>query len=299
MSLLSRARRFLQRFWGGSEDPLLRMASLAGSCNVCGRPATFHYDDWQTARESMVCVHCRCTSRYRSLARGLLRAVEELRGVRADSLAELRARTAAERLAVYDTQVAITALRGAYPISSLLADVPWIDLRTSAYRTSLPWGTEVEKGVTNQNLEALTFPDASFDVVLTSDVMEHVRLAADAHREIRRVLRPGGVYLFTVPHDRGQVATLERVRIVDPADPARDEFLMEPEYHGDANSPDNRALAYRLYGLDLDDELRGLGFAVDYTREDDLSLGIVNTELFYCRVAGEPAAPLARRNASG
>ena len=298
MKLLSRARRFLQRFRRSPEDPLLRMPNVAGSCNVCGRTTTFHYDDWQTARESLVCLHCRCTSRYRSLARGLLRAVEELRGVRAASLAELRTRAAAERLTVYDTQVAITAERGAYPIPSLLAEVPWIDLETSVYRTALAWGAVVDRGVTNQNLEALTFPDASFDVVLTSDVMEHVRLAAAAHREIRRILRPGGVYLFTVPHDRGRATTLERVRIVDPADPARDELLMEPEYHGDANSPDNRALAYRLYGLDLDSELRGLGFEVGYTREDDLAHGIANTELFYCRVSG-PAVPLARRAGSG
>lgn len=298
MELLSRARRFLQRFRRSPEDPLLRMPNVAGSCNVCGRSTTFHYDDWQTARESLVCLHCRCTSRYRSLAKGLLRAVEELRGVRAASLAELRTRAAAERLTVYDTQVAITAERGAYPIPSLLAEVPWISLETSVYRTALAWGAVVDRGVTNQNLEALTFPDASFDVVLTSDVMEHVRLAAAAHREIRRILRPGGVYLFTVPHDRGRATTLERVRIADPADPARDELLMEPEYHGDANSPDNRALAYRLYGLDLDDELRGLGFEVGYTREDDLAHGIANTELFYCRVTG-PAVPLARRAGNG
>ncbi len=285
-------RRFLRRppRQGGEDEQLFRMSGLAGRCNICGRATTFFYGDWRNARESLVCAHCRSTSRYRSIARGLLRAIAERTGVQAPSLAELRDRAAPVRLAVYDTQVNLVATRGAYPLPAILAEVPWIDLQTSVYKPSLAWGDVVAEGVTNQNLEALTFPDATFDVVVTSDVMEHVRLAAAAHREIRRVLRPGGVYLFTVPHDRGRTTTLERVRIVDPADPARDEFLLEPEYHGDANSPENRALAYRLYGLDLDDELRRLGFAVDYTCADDPGSGIVNTELFYCRVLGERGA---------
>ena len=268
---------------------MFRTPGFAGWCNICGRSTTFFCDDWHIARESVVCAHCRTTSRYRSLARGLLRACSERAGVQAPSLAELPGRSAPARLAVYDTQVAITAALGAYPLPEILSRVPWIDLQTSVFKPSLPWGSVVAAGVSNQNLEALTFSDASFDVVITSDVMEHVRLAAAAHREIRRVLRPGGVYLFTVPHDRSRDTTLERVRVVDPADPSRDEFLLEPEYHGDANSPENRALAYRLYGRDLDAELQRLGFAVEYTREDDSRCGIFNAELFYCRVAGEPA----------
>ena len=60
---------------------------------------------------------------------------------------------------------------------------------------------------------------------------------------------------------------------------------MEPEYHGDANSPEGRALAYRAFGIDLDEKLRGLGFSVEYTKQDFPEHGIRNTELFFCRVA--------------
>lgn len=262
---------------------------LAGWCNVCGEPTAFFCADMAMARESLVCAHCRCTSRYRALARGVLRAVHERLGVAADSLAGLAAVAPRGRLSVYDTQIGFRAARGAYPLPEYLGRLPWIDLHLSLYKPTLPWGAEISPRVSNQSLEALTFPDAAFDVVITSDVMEHVRQAALAHREIRRVLRPGGVYLFTVPHDRGRDTTLERVRIVDPADPSRDEHLLEPEYHGDANSPENRALAYRLYGTDLDDELRSLGFSVEYAREDDPARGIVNSELFWCRVEGARA----------
>jgi SAM-dependent methyltransferase len=49
----------------------------------------------------------------------------------------------------------------------------------------------------------LPFPDASFDVVLTNHVIEHVGDAASqaAHlREIRRVLRPDGIVYLAVPN---------------------------------------------------------------------------------------------------
>jgi cyclopropane fatty-acyl-phospholipid synthase-like methyltransferase len=47
---------------------------------------------------------------------------------------------------------------------------------------------------------ALPFPDASFDVVMSFDVFEHIP-DTDAHlREVRRVLRPGGSYLVQTPN---------------------------------------------------------------------------------------------------
>ena len=47
---------------------------------------------------------------------------------------------------------------------------------------------------------ALPFPDASFDVVISFDVFEHIP-DSDAHiREVRRVLRPGGSYLMQTPN---------------------------------------------------------------------------------------------------
>jgi len=46
----------------------------------------------------------------------------------------------------------------------------------------------------------LPFPDASFDVVVSFDVFEHIP-DSDAHLvEVRRVLRPGGSYLLQTPN---------------------------------------------------------------------------------------------------
>ena len=51
----------------------------------------------------------------------------------------------------------------------------------------------------DEDIQALSYPDGAFDLVVTSDTLEHVPDPALALRETRRVLRPGGRHIFTVP----------------------------------------------------------------------------------------------------
>jgi SAM-dependent methyltransferase len=260
--------------------------SMLGCCVVCGHATAFFCDQIAIARESLGCTVCGTTSRYRSLARGLLRAINELGGVKADSLAALKDVQLQRPLRIYDTQTPFYYTACSYPLPDLLAAMPGAEVQLSLFRRQQPLGVKLDgkANLTNQNLERLTFPDASFDIVITSDVMEHVRLDALAHAEIRRVLKPGGVYLFTVPHMRNVRETLQRVVVHDPDNPAKDEYVLEMEFHGDTNDPENAALSYRVYGTDIDETLAGLGFNVDYIKQDFPEMGILNTELFYCRV---------------
>lgn len=256
---------------------------VSGKCNVCGNNARFFYTDEALWRESLTCEYCLTTSRYRSIARGILRAIGEISGVEAKSLAALQRMVSQKKLRIYDTQPPFYFEPRAYPLPDLLKASGWIDVELSQFKPKRPLGELITPGVTNQNLESLTFADSSLDVVITSDVMEHVRLDALAHMEIHRVLRPGGVHVFTVPNNRNMSASLIRVQVTDPNDPAKDIHLLNPEYHGDANLYGGSALSYRVYGRDLDDSLTKLGFEVTYSREDIPELGILNTELYYCR----------------
>jgi SAM-dependent methyltransferase len=72
-------------------------------------------------------------------------------------------------------------------------------------------------GARCEDITRLTFPDASLDLIVSSDVLEHVPDLPGAFAETARVLRMGGSHLFTVPP---RESTRRR-----PAD--------EPEFHGD------------------------------------------------------------------
>jgi O-antigen biosynthesis protein len=261
---------------------------LHGRCNICGNRTIFFFEDESLYRESLVCNKCFTTSRYRSIARGILLAIKEIKDIKAESIKDLVKSYSnlsdSTQFKIYDTQVPFYGFYGAYPIPDMLSQCKWIDVETSIYSPQQKWGIKLRPNVTNQNLEQLTFSDNSFDIVITSDVMEHVRLDDLAHQEIRRVLKPAGVYLFTVPHFRNKSEPLIRVAVIDPLDPSKDQFLMEKEYHGDANSQDHKGLSYRSYGTNLDNYLRRLGFTVEYSKEDFVETAIINTELFFCRL---------------
>ena len=55
------------------------------------------------------------------------------------------------------------------------------------------------KGVLRADAQALPFPDDTFDVVITSEVLEHIQDDVAAIGEMVRVLRPGGRFAATVP----------------------------------------------------------------------------------------------------
>jgi SAM-dependent methyltransferase len=46
---------------------------------------------------------------------------------------------------------------------------------------------------------SMPYADNSFDLVVAFDVLEHIENDAKAISELRRVLRPGGAFIFTVP----------------------------------------------------------------------------------------------------
>jgi SAM-dependent methyltransferase len=48
--------------------------------------------------------------------------------------------------------------------------------------------------------QPLDFPDASFDVVVAGELLEHLRDPAPLVAEVRRVLRPGGTFVASVPN---------------------------------------------------------------------------------------------------
>jgi SAM-dependent methyltransferase len=109
-------------------------------------------------------------------------------------------------------------------------------------------------GVRCEDVQRLTYADASFDLVTHTEVLEHVPDDARAQAELRRVLRPGGLMLFTVPLQAG--ATVERAVHRD----GDTVHLHPPSYHGDPLRGGTGILVFRDYGQDIVARLLSAGF---------------------------------------
>jgi len=69
------------------------------------------------------------------------------------------------------------------------------------------------EGVRCEDLTRLTYPDASFDLVLSSETLEHVPDLHHALREVHRILKPGGIHIFTIPRLPGTRQTHARATL--------------------------------------------------------------------------------------
>lgn len=89
--------------------------------------------------------------------------------------------------------------------------------------------------------------DATFDLVITQDVLEHVFEPERVLREIMRVVKPGGAHVFTAPKHKGLRGTRQRARL----DGADVRYLLPPEYHGDPLAADRELVTWD-YGDDFE-----------------------------------------------
>lgn len=120
----------------------------------------------------------------------------------------------------------------------------------------VPLGESTPEGLRNESVTQLTFPSSSFDFILSFDVLEHVGRIGRALSECRRVLRPGGTLLFTVPFYPERRENLVRAAEDDDGSITH---LLPPEYHGDPLSTDG-CLAFHHFGWQLLDAAREAGF---------------------------------------
>ena len=244
-----------------------------GHCAVCGQETRFAFNSWvlprelvedledsslATAfarRESLFCRRCGSNLRVRRIAETLLGHYAES----ASSLAELvrEPRFRELELAELNAVGALHPFLAAHPRLTY-AEYPDEDFR------------------------GLSYANGSFDLLLTSDTLEHVPDPRRALDESRRVLRLGGRHVFTVPLVPSRPQTLVRAR----DEPGGAVHLVPPQHHGRGSGifslltrKHDDLLAYTDFALDLLDELRGAGFDPEarFLREadPDSDLGIV------------------------
>ena len=82
-------------------------------------------------------------------------------------------------------------------------------------------------GVRNEDVQQLTFENKKFDLVTCSEVFEHVENYIEGFLEIRRVLKPGGKFVFTVP----LFETVKTEQMCSVGDNGSLIWHSEPEFH--------------------------------------------------------------------
>jgi hypothetical protein len=198
-------------------------ACVAGcweTCSVCGRFRPMLYrrrvipprlvELWGLSprlavalarKESSDCASCGAKLRARRLAQVILQLYPVgTHSAPARSLAEWTRSPQARQLRVAE----INRIEG---VHDQLLGLP--GLRSSDYQPETNSGAIV-RGVRSEDLTRLSYPDGSFDLVLTSETLEHVPDLAAALREIHRVLGPRGRHICTVPLLPGVEQTFSR-----------------------------------------------------------------------------------------
>nr|WP_191964301.1 methyltransferase domain-containing protein [Aneurinibacillus sp. XH2] len=124
------------------------------------------------------------------------------------------------------------------------------------YSKDVPLGSINADGARCEDITNLTFEDDSIDIIISSDVLEHVDNFKAALAESERVLKPGGFHLFSVPTLAGEknglgVNSETTVKRAEVLDGGSIKHYLPPQYHGDPLSPETGILAFWSFGLDL------------------------------------------------
>ena len=202
------------------------------SCTVCGHTGYLRREE-RSIRETYRCGGCGASLRYREQARLILDHFS-----REDSrhLADLVNEAEFQELKIYEP-----GLIG--PFRKLLNKLPgYCD---SYFWEDVPPG-EFREDVQCQDLMNLTYGDNSFDLVLSSDIFEHVRKPFAGFQEVNRVLKPGGFHIFSIPSDHPMPS--ETVCRVDTSGP-EDVFILPRHYHGAPMG--GKSLVYTDFGEDM------------------------------------------------
>lgn len=214
-------------------------------CLVCGSWTLVHSIRSENLRETGICNTCHATNRQRQMAYTLLHAVRPWTRQPIQTLADFRK---LRNITLYNTEA-----NG--PLHDVLSHMP-------GYQSSFYFGPdyrsgELVNGVMHQDLMQLSFEDNSLDLVISSDVFEHVADPYLGHREVHRVLKQGGKHIFTVPFDQLSAADDVRATLED----GELVYLKDPIFHGDPVSlrPEG-VLVFTIFSVEMLARLEAIGF---------------------------------------
>jgi len=238
-------------------------------CPACGRGLAFNMhqnticrelaDDWNLSdaelaffsrREGASCRSCGLSIRLLTFSEALLKTAAKRFGVKCKTLSRLLRNRKFRNLKIAN-------ISGCGGISNLL--------KRSCRHVSYSEYSPADPRIHHEDITHLTYEDQSFDLVVNSDVLEHVYDYKKALREISRVLKDRGAFVFTVPIIWGR-KTKNRARIEE----GHVVHVESPSYHGKYALKKEDYLVFWEFGDDFLLDVKEVFGAVDvFYRPDE------------------------------
>ncbi len=229
---------------GGTHGPF--------NCSVCGANNVYS-DAWDVMnfRESGQCPVCGANNRLMQLAIVLDAYWKRQHGYSIfDHSAGGNGRT---KLKIYHTQCS-------GPLHERLKRLD--GYACSEYYDSVAKSGVYVNGILHEDLQSTSFPKATFDFILSTEVFEHIPDPYKAHREVFRILKRGGYHIFTVPFLEDSEKDVVYAHVDHAGEIVYDK---DPSYHLDPIRPKG-VLVYTLFGKEMMKKLCDIGFGVEYLR---------------------------------
>jgi len=223
--------------------------TLDGYCKVCDKSTVFHIDkqygsqeteggwlpNW---RERLNCAHCQLINRQRAILHVIKSAI-----------------TARQK-----TPVFLYAMEQITPLFQWLSHYSKNVICTGSeyLGENVESGAIVDgiiAGMRHENVESLSFDNASFDIIVSNDVLEHVNIPELALSEMHRVLKDNGEVFITIPFHINNLETIRRAELKA----GEIHHLLPALYHGNPLSEEG-SLVFNDFGWDFIEKMKMVGF---------------------------------------
>jgi SAM-dependent methyltransferase len=246
----------LSKIPGGKRCPVCGSRLLTLFRPVCGEELINQWgldSDWQNLmqrREGEICVSCGASLRVRQLGHTLISWVNQPIDTTGLSVNDLVKNKKLDNLKIAE-------INSCGALHSYIRNL--VGLHYSEFSPDEP-------NVRHESLMSLTYPDETFDIVLHSDTLEHVPGVEKSLSEIWRVLKKGGVSIFSVPIIRNGRRTLTRALMLDNG---KIEHVLPASYHGGSMQKTNQYLVFSEFGDDFTMMIQKQGFKVKMIENDN------------------------------
>ncbi len=137
-------------------------------------------------------------------------------------------------------------------------------------------------GIRHEDLQNTSFLDNTFDIVISSEVFEHIPDPYIAFAEVYRILKPGGAHVFTVPFVLSAQSDIIMSRLDrngTPVDgPGLPPHYVPPLFHLDPLRAKG-ILVLKIFGQEMITKVCLIGFNVETLSLQNLEYGVAGTAI--------------------